>query len=176
MPLILIIVAALAAFLFWVSRKPDTFVVRRARVFNASAETLHGMINSYYEMQKWSAWARMDDAMQTTHSGAASGVGAKMAWSGNNKVGVGNMEITASQPHSMVKMALNFEKPFKANNVATFTITPQGSGCEVDWQMTGAADFMTKLAHTFMNIDKMVGKDFEQSFDNMQAVLDANKA
>jgi hypothetical protein len=38
---------------------------------------------------------------------------------------------------------------------------PQGDATHVTWLMYGAANFVSKLIQVFMNLDKMIGKDFE---------------
>ena len=103
----------------------------------------------------------LDPTQERTYGGADSGPGAKYAWSGNRKVGRGSMEILEANPTSDVRVAVNFEKPFKSENVTEFALRPEGSGTHVTWTMTGPQSTVTKLMGIFSSMDKMVGKDFE---------------
>jgi hypothetical protein len=38
---------------------------------------------------------------------------------------------------------------------------PQGAGTHLTWVMRGPAPFISKLMQVFMNLDSMIGKDFE---------------
>ena len=108
--------------------------------------------------------------MKKTFKGPASGKGACYSWIGNKKVGEGSMEITRSVPSSNIELNLNFLKPFKASNVTEFKITPHGDMTTVNWEMRGPLNLFMKIMHMFMNMDKMVGKDFEEGLANLKAV------
>ena len=98
-------------------------------------------------------------------------MGAKFSWSGNNEVGEGSMQITASKPGESVVMDLVFIKPFAATNLTEFTLKPEGSGTAVTWSMSGKNGLMGKAVGMFMNCDKMVGTQFEKGFENLKAVV-----
>jgi uncharacterized protein YndB with AHSA1/START domain len=170
--IIIAIVVVVAVILIYASTKPDTFRVERSATFKATPEKVFAQINDFHNWPAWSTWERMDPNMQKTHSGAASGVGAKYAWQGNNKVGQGDMEITETIPNSKVMVNLNFLKPMEAHNIGEFTITPEGEGARLNWAMYGPAPFMTKLFGVFVNMDKMIGKDFEDSMNNLRTVVE----
>ncbi len=57
----------------------------------------------------------------------------------------------------------DFEQP-EAHNAAEFTLQPVAGGTNVTWAMRGPAPFMTKLIGSFINMDRMVGKDFEAAW------------
>ena len=56
----------------------------------------------------------LDPDLQRDYSGAAQGVGAQYAWSGNKKAGKGRMAIVATEAPSAVDVSVVFEKPFKS--------------------------------------------------------------
>jgi hypothetical protein len=114
--------------------------------------------------------------MKRSYSGAESGKGAIYAWDGNKNVGSGRMEILdASQPSKIV-IKLDFFKPFEAHNTAEFTMLPQGDASnattDINWQMHGPAPFMSKVMQVFMNVDRMVGKDFEIGLANLKRLTE----
>ncbi|MFO0964099.1 MAG: SRPBCC family protein [Gemmataceae bacterium] len=110
--------------------------------------------------------------MARTHSGAARGVGAVYEWEGNKKVGKGRMEITTAAPPSKLVISFDFFKPFEAHNVAEFTLEPQGDTTTVTWSMHGPQPYMMKVMTVFMNMDKMVGKDFETGLANLKSMAE----
>ena len=129
-------------------------------------------VNDLHLWQAWSYWARLDTAAQYTYAGPPSGTGASMSWVGNNKVGEGRMTITESRSASLLRLKLEFFKPFKATNSAEFTFQPQGSQTLVTWSMSGKNNFMGKAFGLFVNCDKMIGGMFEQGLANLKTIVE----
>ena len=169
---IIVVAAIILAILLVAAMRPDGFSLSRSAEFHASPEKIFAELNDFKNWAKWSPWEPMDPNLQRNYSGAASGKGAKYAWVGNKKVGEGNMEITKSAPNSSILLDLNFLKPFKASNVTEFTIVPSGETTKLAWEMRGPTPFMMKIMHLFMNMDKMVGKDFERGLANLKSVVE----
>jgi hypothetical protein len=167
---VLVFVALVLLLLFILAaRRPDTFVVRRSIDIKAPADAIFGLINDFREWPKWSPWEKLDPNLQRTHSGAEAGRGAVYEWTGDKKVGAGRMEITDSVPHARVDIKLSFLKPIRADNRTLFTITPVDGASHVLWEMTGNNNLMFKLMGLLMNMDKMVGNDFEKGLAAMKA-------
>jgi hypothetical protein len=110
--------------------------------------------------------------MKRSFSGAASGKGAVYAWDGNKNVGSGRMEILDATAPAKIVIKLDFFTPFEGHNTAEFTMLPQGDGTNLTWLMHGPAPFMAKIMHVFMNIDRMVGKDFEIGLANLKRLTE----
>ncbi|MDQ0862771.1 SRPBCC family protein [Arthrobacter globiformis] len=154
----------------------STYSVTRSTVIPAPAKDVFPLVNSFREWPKWSPWETVDPDMQRTYSGAESGVGARYAWRGNRKAGAGNMEITESQEPDVIRIRLEFTKPFAAVNPTTFTFVPEGGGTRVTWTMTGEHKGIGKVFALFMNMDKMVGGDFEKGLSSLASVVGSGKA
>ena len=154
----------------------STYEVTRSAVIPAPAEDIFPLVNSFHEWTKWSPWESVDPAMERSYSGNESGVGAKYAWSGNRKAGAGTMEIVDSAEPSNIKIRLEFTKPFKAVNPTSFTFTPSGDGTQVTWTMTGENKGVGKVFALFMNMDKMVGADFEKGLASLAGAVAQRKA
>lgn len=152
--------------------RPDTFRVQRSIDINAPAEAIFPLINDYKNWGTWSPYENLDPAMQRTFSGTPSGKGSIYEWTGNKNVGHGRMEIIETPPPSKIVIKLDFFSPFEAHNMAEFTMRPQGSATNVTWAMQGPAPFMAKIMHMFMNIDRMVGGQFQQGLTSMKAVAE----
>jgi len=171
-----VLAIAIAVVLILAATKPDTFSVRRAATVKAPPEKIFSLINDFHQWGTWSPWENKDPAMKRSYSGAQSGKGAIYAWDGNKNVGSGRMEILdASQPSKIV-IKLDFFKPFEAHNTAEFTMLPQGdasnAATDINWQMHGPAPFMSKVMQVFMNVDRMVGKDFEIGLANLKRLTE----
>lgn len=157
----IVLAVAIVAVLIIAASKPDRFSVRRAAVVNAPADKVFPLIADFHEWRKWSPWEDRDPDLKRTYSGAGGGKGAIYAWEGDKNVGSGRMEILETNSPSLVKIQLDFLKPFEAHNIAEFTMLPQGNATNLDWVMSGPAPFMSKVMQVFMSFDKMIGKDFE---------------
>lgn len=159
--------AVVAGVLGYAATRPDQFRVQRSKRIDAPPDKVFEKLNDFHNWPAWSPWEELDPDMTRTHSGATSGKGAVYEWKGNKKVGRGRMEITESVPSQKVGIKLDFFEPWEAHNTTAFTLTPSGGGTDVVWSMDGSSPFMMKVMGIFMNMDKMVGKDFEKGLDKL---------
>jgi hypothetical protein len=162
------IVLAVAVVLILALRKPDIFRIQRAATIKAPAESIFSLINDFHRWGGWSPWESRDPAMKRTFGGAESGKGAVYAWDGNKNVGSGRMEILDTSVPSKITIELDFFKPFEGHNTAEFTMLPQGDATHITWVMYGPASLMSKVMQVFMNLDNMIGKDFETGLSNLK--------
>ena len=165
----IVIVVLVAAVLILAATKPDTFRVQRAASIKAPPEKIFALIKDFNRWGAWSPWEKKDPAMKRTFGATTSGKGAVYAWEGNKDVGQGRMEIAESVPPSKVALNLDFVKPFKAHNLVEFTLEPKGDATNVTWAMQGDTPYFAKIIHVFINMDQMVGKDFETGLANLKA-------
>jgi len=168
----IVLAIAIAIILILAATRPDTFSVQRTAAIEAPPEKLFALINDFHQWGSWSPWENKDPAMKRTYSGAGSGRGAVYAWDGNKNVGSGRMEILDASVPSKIVIKLDFLKPFEAHNTAEFTLLPQGDATRLTWLMHGPAIFMARVMHVFMDIDKMVGKDFEIGLSNLRRLTE----
>ena len=148
-----------------------SFSVERSITVNAPAPLLHGLVDDFRKWTKWSPWEDLDPDLDRTYSGADQGVGSLYSWSGNRKAGSGSMEITGSTPEA-VDITVRFLKPFKATNETTLSFVPSGAGTQVRWVMTGEQKGMMAVFGKFMNMDKMIGPDFEKGLARLKVVAE----
>ena len=167
---VLVFIALILLLLFIIAaRRPDEFAIRCSADIRAPADRVFSLISDFREWPKWSPWEKLDPNLKRTLSGAEAGRGAVYEWQGDKRVGAGRMEILDSVPHSRIDIKLSFLKPFRAENRTTFAITPVDGASRVLWEMTGTNNFMFKLMGLVMNMDKMVGADFEKGLAAMKA-------
>ena len=171
-----VLAIAIAIVLILAATKPDTFRVQRAITVRAPAERIFPLINDFHQWGSWSPYENKDPAMKRSYSGPASGKGAIYGWEGNKNVGSGRMEILDASAPSRLVIKLDFFAPFEGHNTAEFTMLPQGDATSVTtnitWLMHGPAPFMNKMMQVFMNLDHMIGKDFEVGLANLKRLAE----
>jgi uncharacterized protein YndB with AHSA1/START domain len=163
-------------FVVVVATRPSEFRVARTATISAPAAAVFAQVNDFHNWAAWNPWGKLDPAMKQAYEGAPAGIGAVYTWAGNNEVGVGRMTVTESRPSDLIRIRLEFLKPFAATSTAEFTFTPDGDHTVVTWSMTGQNTFMAKAVHLFMNMDRMVGGNFEKGLAAMKAAVEAAPA
>ena len=166
--IVVLLAVALAIVMILAARKPDSFSVRREIKVQAAPERIFSLIDDFHRWGSWSPWENKDPAMKRSFGGPANGRGAVYAWDGNKSVGSGRMEILESSPASKILIKLDFFKPFEGHNTAEFTLLPQGGATHVIWLMHGPASLMSRVMQVFVNLDHMIGKDFEVGLANLK--------
>jgi len=171
----LVIVVLVAAVLVYAATRPGTLHVQRVASVNAPPEKIFPLVNDFHTWSTWSSYEKIDPAMKRTYSGAANGKGAVYEWEGNSMVGQGRMEITDTSHPSRVTIKLDFVKPLEGHNVAQFTMVPEGDeggATTVTWTMDGPTPYVGKLIGVFVNMDTMIGKEFETGLANLKAIAE----
>jgi uncharacterized protein YndB with AHSA1/START domain len=163
-------------FLVIVASRPGDFRITRSTTISAPPGSVFPHVNDLRKWEAWSPWAKLDPSMKQTFDGPLGGVGATTHWIGNKQVGEGRMTIIESRPNELIRIKLEFLKPFKATNIAEFTFAPQGNQTAVNWSMTGSKNFIMKAFCMFMDMDNMVGKDFEKGLVAMKTVVEQSPA
>jgi hypothetical protein len=172
----IIVVLAVVVVLVLASRKPDHFRVQRSASIAAPPERIFPLINDFHRWGAWSPYEHKDPDMKRTFSGPGSGRGSTYQWAGNSNIGSGRMEIVESSAPSRVAIQLDFLKPFEAHNIATFTMEPAGGTTNVTWVMDGPTPFVGKIMHVFLDMDRMVGTDFEAGLANLKTAAEHEPA
>lgn len=165
---------ALGALLAYAATRPDSFTIERSARVQAAPERVFALINDLKAFNGWNPYEKKDPALKGTYGGPQAGVGARYGWE-SKEVGVGSLEIVEAAAPAKVAMKLDFVEPFKAHNRAEFTIRPTADGAsEVTWAMHGPQNYMSKLMGVVFNMDKMVGKDFEQGLANLKSQAESS--
>lgn len=170
--ILIVIVLAFAGLLVFAATRPDSFMLQRSLLIQAPPDKLHPLINDMRAFNTWNPYEKKDPAIQGSYSGPAAGPGARYVFKGNQDVGEGSLEITASSP-GQIAMRLDMSAPMQASNAITFTLVPRGAGgTEVTWAMRGACPFIAKLMGVFIDMDKMIGRDFEAGLASLQLLAE----
>jgi len=165
----IVLILAIIVILALASGKPAVFRVERSATIKADAVRIFALINDLKSWGLWSPWEKKDPNLKREFSANTIGVGASYEWWGNKDVGHGRMEILESVPSSRIVIKLDFISPFEAHNTAEFTLTSKDGATHVHWVMHGPNTFMGKVMSVFMDMDKMVGPDFEAGLAGLRA-------
>jgi uncharacterized protein YndB with AHSA1/START domain len=156
-----------------VGLQPAEFRIVRSATIAALPAEVFAQVNDFHNWEEWSPWAKLDPASKITFDGPRAGTGAVFAWSGNDKVGEGRMTLTESQPNELIRIKLDFIKPFESTCTTEYTFKPEGKQTVVTWSMSGEKNFLSKVFCLFVDMDKTVGGDFEKGLAQMKTVAEA---
>jgi hypothetical protein len=169
--LVVLVVAVLAVV---VAMQPAEFRVQRSATINAPAPAVFAQVNDFHNWQTWSPWARLDPAVKNSYEGAPAGTGAGFAWAGDSKVGEGRMTIVESRPSELVRIKLEFLKPFAATNTAEFAFKREGERTAVTWSMYGHNNFLARAVWLFVDMDKALEAEFDKGLAAMKSAAEAS--
>jgi hypothetical protein len=176
MPKILLPFAVIVVgFVVVVAMRPSEYRVARTASIAAPAPAVFAQVNDFHKWTAWNPWARLDPGMKQTYEGSAAGTGAIYTWAGNKEVGEGRMTVIESRPSNLVRIKLEFFKPFASTSTAEFTLEPEGDRTTVTWSMAGNVNFIAKVVHLFMDMDAMIGGNFEKGLAHMKSVVEARR-
>ena len=164
-----VVSAALAAY---VASRPAEFRVTRSATFAAPAPAVFAQVNELKKWEAWSPWAKKDPQMKQAYEGPPAGTGAVTSWQGNKDVGEGRMTIVESRAGELIRIKLEFFKPFAATNSAQFTFKEHGGRTAVIWSMSGQNNFVGKAMSVVFDFDQMIGADFEAGLAGLKSIVE----
>jgi hypothetical protein len=173
--LVALVAAGAAGFAGYVVMQPDHLHVERSARIAASPADLGPFVSDMNVFLTWNPWNEYDPAAQRTVSDPSAGVGAWYEWRGNDHVGHGRMEVSSVAPTRVVH-DLEFFSPWQSKATITFTFTPDGDATRVVWAMDEDQAFGGKMAGVFMDMDAMLGGDFEKGLRNLAPLAQAAAA
>ncbi|HYV66579.1 MAG TPA: SRPBCC family protein [Myxococcales bacterium] len=171
--LLVAVVIVVTIFAVFVATRPASYRVSRSAAIAAPPLSIYPLVADFHQWDKWSPWAKLDPAMKTAYAGPVAAPGSSYSWSGNDKVGEGKMTIVEAKPGERLRLRLEFLKPFASTSATEFSFSPKAGGTETSWTMEGHNDFLGKAFGVFMDMDKMIGNDFEKGLKQLKAVAEA---
>lgn len=157
-----------------IALRPAEFSVKRATTIAAPPSAIFPHLNNLKNHAAWSPWTKLDPNAKYAYQSPASGVGAAMAWSGNSRAGAGRQTIIESQADRLVRVKLEFFKPFVSTSTTDFALQPVAGGTQVTWSMYGKNTFFSKAFTLVMSQDKMLGGFFEDGLTSLKKLVERN--
>jgi hypothetical protein len=151
------------------------YSVEREVTINKSKDVVFNYVKYLENQNKYSVWAKTDPNMKSTFTGTDATAGFISAWESQDKhVGKGEQEITKIIDGERIDYELRFFEPMKATNLA-YIITESSSEDQtiVRWGFSGHMNYPMNLMLLFVNMNKAIGKDFEQGLNNLKVILES---
>ncbi len=169
----IILLVLVGALLLMASREPDAFAIERSIVVSAPPVAIYPVIADLRQWSTWSPYEKLDPQMKKVFNGTPGAAGASYYWSGNAKAGEGTITVRELMPPSKITMQLDMLKPIEGHNVVEFNLETTDGGTRVTWAMRGANSFLSKIVGVFMNMDTMIGKDFEDGLSSLKTQVES---
>lgn len=167
------VVVLIGVLLVAIVTRPAEYSVERSTTIAAPPTVPFELVNDFHHWERWSPWEKLDPGMDRVHTGSASGEGAKYSWAGNDDVGKGVMTIVSSRPPQAIDIDLEFIEPFASTTKTAFRFVETEGSTTVTWTMSGDNDFVGKAFSLFMDMDAMIGADFEEGLANLKALAES---
>ena len=152
---------------------PKQYDIKRRIVINKPESEVFQYLKFIKNQDEWSPWKKKDPNMKQTFLGEDGQVGFISKWQGNKDVGMGEQEILSINENEYIKTKLRFLKPWKSESDAYLTIESLTSGITtVTWGFSGKNQIPFNIFMLFFNMDKTVGKDFEEGLTSLKQILE----
>ena len=170
----ILIVGVPASLLIAGSMRSANYHIERSTMLPAPPDAVYAVISDFHRFGEWSPWEKLDPAMEKTFEGQAGAVGSSYAWTGNDKVGAGKMTVTEAQPGHKIGAKMELTRPWISTSQTSWTLEGQGNQTKITWAMDGEnRTLMAKTFTMFINMDKMIGANYEVGLEQLKAVAEA---
>jgi uncharacterized protein YndB with AHSA1/START domain len=167
-----VVFVAIAGVAIVAATKPSTFLIERSVTIDAPPQRVFGLIDDFHHWPRWAPQDRDDKTMQRTFKRAKAGNGAVSEWTSQGSAGAGTMTMSEVVPLQQVKVVVNWDRPFEAQNINTFTLTPVPQGAttatKVTWTVRGSNLYVMKAMEVFLGIDGVIGKHLDEGLRNLK--------
>jgi len=141
--------------------------VERTTVINADPKVVFDQVNNLKNWKSWSYWDNIDPNMKSSYEGPEAGVGAKHLWeSKSDSVGKGTLTITKSEENKFVETELFFDG--MGTSLGGWKMKDTTGGVAVTTYMDMNVGFFARPIMMMMDMDKMLGVDFEKSLAGLK--------
>ncbi|WP_452597674.1 SRPBCC family protein [Pontimicrobium sp. MEBiC01747] len=163
--IVLIVILAIIA--------PKKYSVERSISINKPLPEVFQYLKLIKNQNDWSPWKKKDPDMMQEYIGTDGEVGFISKWEGNKDVGTGEQEIKRIVENETIEAQLRFYKPWKSQSDAFTKVEDMGNGLtKVTWGFSGVNKPPSNIFFLFFNMDKTVGKDFEEGLEALKAILE----
>ena len=172
--LLYILLGIVVLVFFLAAIAPKSYNVFRTVSIDKPKNEVFEYLRFLEKQREWSPWEKKDPNMEHKFTGTDGEVGAISYWNGNKDVGEGEQEITKIIEGERIEGELRFFKPWKSSSDCYLNVDEIGQGStKVTWGFSGKNKFPMSILMLFMNMDKAVGKDFEEGLSSLKARLES---
>ena len=171
-----LVAVAILGVLVMAMMQPDHIHMERTVQIAATAADMAPFAEDLKKVNEWSPWVGKDPNAAQSYTENTTGVGATYSWKGNDEVGEGNMAVKSAVPGKVVHH-LTFIAPFQAEADAAIAWEEAGDGVSVVWTYDDPAPtFMSKVMTVFVDMDTMLGPDYEKGLQNLKPLVESAAA
>jgi len=170
-----VIVLLIAIYLVLGFIGPSDYRVERSVEIEADASIVFDQTTKFANWAAWSPWAAADPEAKYTIEKDEQAVGAAMGWDGEIS-GKGTMTITEIVPNEKMVYELTFVEPWVMSSVGGFNYTKNGNKIKVLWYDQGSIPFSQRPMMFFMDLEEMMGPQFEQGLLNIKEICEKMNA
>lgn len=167
---LLVGVVVVAAFM-----APTDFRVERETTINKPASEIYSYAKLLKNQNDWGPWHKKEPTMHQEFRGTDGTPGFTVYWRGSTEeVGEGEQEIKRLTPDKRIDTQLRFKYPFESTADAYLILEPAGpSQTTVQWGFTGSMPRPMNMIMLVMDMDKAVGKDFEEGLAGLKTIMES---
>lgn len=165
------VILTLVGLLGFVAMQPSEIRLTRTIEVDAAPQDVAAFATDLRKVWEWSPWRDIDPNLTSSYSDPSSGVGAWYAWSGNDEAGEGKQTVLESEDGRVVH-DLHFIRPFEDHATATLTWEGTTERTTVSWSFHQEAGLGTKTANLVMDIEGMLGNDFQRGLDDLKPLVE----
>lgn len=148
--------------------------VSRSVTVNKPIAEVFDYIKYVKKQNEWSPWKKKDPNMKQEYIGTDGEVGFVAKWEGNKEVGTGEQEITKVVENNTLESQLRFFKPWKSQSNAFINVDEiDANSTNVTWGFSGVNKPPSNIFFLFFNMDKTVGKDFQDGLNDLKHNLES---
>jgi len=166
----IIVTSILLVFILLGFIAPKDFSMERSIVINASPEEVYQNMSDFKKFYEWSPWSKSDPNSKVEFSGDPNTLGHKYSWKGNKDVGEGDMSITKLENETIIGYHLNFIEPFASQADGLLIAESENGATKASWSFNSHFGFIESVFMMFMNMEKMLGADFENGLKNLKQI------
>lgn len=150
---------------------PKPYAVVRAITIAAPPSAVRTQLEMVRAWTSWSPWPSLAPDTVVRHSGPEVGVGARMEWDVDRKLGRGHLELVQSDETMMV-FDMDSEHPRSSGNVMVFLLTAVPGGTRVTWTMHGEVERLRKWLALVWPKSKSVGPGFSRGLAKLKVLVE----
>jgi hypothetical protein len=153
---------------------PKSYEVKREVIINQSKYEVFNFVNQLKNQDRYSVWQKMDPNMEKSYTGVDGTVGFTSSWKSEKRdVGSGTQTILRLVEEDSMVCQIAFKEPFESVNQNYFTFTSVDTAkTRVEWGFQGRFPYPLNLFAALMDMESMIGKDFQQGLENMKRILE----
>ncbi|MBZ0327079.1 MAG: SRPBCC family protein [Altibacter sp.] len=174
MIVVYILLGILALLILLAIIAPKEYEFKRSIIIDKPVSEVFQYVKLVKNQDYWSPWKKRDPNMKQSFTGTDGTIGFISKWESDHKqVGAGEQEIKNIIDKERVETELRFLKPWKSvSNAYLITNGVDDSKTEVIWGFKGVNKVPFNIMMLVYNMDKAVGKDFEEGLTSLKELLE----